>query len=77
MILRAMSSAESRAQRRGLLTIVVLAVLTLVEFWAAVGIDSTEVVVVLLSVMALAKAAAIVWYFMHLPIVWRGEEHHP
>lgn len=69
-------SAEQIAQRRGLVTIIALAVLTLFEFIVAVGLDSTQVIVVLLSVVAVAKAIAIFWVFMQLPKLWRGEGEH-
>jgi hypothetical protein len=71
-----MSPGEAIAQRRGLVTIVLLAVLTGIEYVAAVEIDSTPVVVTLLSIAAVAKAAVIIWVFMHLPKLWRGEGEH-
>jgi hypothetical protein len=69
-------NAEAVAQNRGLLAIVVLAVLTAVEFVVAVGIDSTVAVVVLLAVLGVAKAWIIVQIFMHVAKLWRGEEDH-
>ncbi len=69
-------SSEARAQRRGLRVIVLLAVLTAVEYAIAVQVDSTEALLGLLTPIALIKAGYILWYFMHLPRVWRGEEEH-
>ena len=67
---------EQLEQRRGLIAIIVLAVLTAIEYTIAIGIDGTSVVVTLLSVIGVAKAIIILVYFMHLPLVWRGEEGH-
>jgi heme/copper-type cytochrome/quinol oxidase subunit 4 len=67
---------EQLEQRRGLVAIIVLAVLTAIEYVIAVGIDSTSTVVTLLSMIGIAKAVIILVYFMHLPVVWRGEEDH-
>lgn len=50
-----------------------LAVLTAVEYIAAVTIERNVPVLVVLAVV---KAGLIVWYFMHLIALWRahGEE---
>jgi len=68
--------SEGLEQRRGLITIIVLAVLTAIEYVIAVGLDSMNVIVTLLSIIALAKAIAIAQYFMHFSMLWRGEEEH-
>ncbi len=70
------SPAEHREQRRGLNAIIVLAVLTILEYFVAVGLDSASMIVLLLSVVALLKAVVILEYFMHLSKVWRGEGSH-
>lgn len=49
----------------------VLVVLTVAEFIVSVTLAST----VLLLLIALAKAALIVHFFMHLYRLWREEEH--
>jgi cytochrome c oxidase subunit IV len=67
---------EERAQGRGLRIIAILAVLTLVEYFIAVGVDARMLLVVLLSVVALLKAWLIVQYFMHLPKVWQPDGGH-
>ncbi len=67
---------EAQAQNRGLVAIIVLAVLTAIEYVIAVGIDATAVVVTLLAVVALVKALVILEYFMHVSKLWRGEGEH-
>ncbi len=66
-------STEQLAHRRGVLTIVALAVLTLIEFAIAVGLDSMQLIMTLLSIIALVKAVAIFGVFMHIAKLWRGE----
>ena len=51
--------------------IVLLAVLTIVEFFVAVYIES----LVLLFIIAVVKAAIIVQNFMHIARLWREESH--
>ncbi len=69
-------AAMSAAQARGFRAIVLLAVLTLIEYFIAVGIDSTPVVVALLAAVALVKAWVILVTFMHISRLWRGEGSH-
>ncbi len=69
-------SAEATVQARGAMAMVVLGVLTIVEFVVAINIDSTTLVVALLVVMALVKAWIIVRTFMHVSKLWRGEGEH-
>lgn len=60
--------------RTGWIVIGALAVLTAVEFWLSTAVESA---LGFLVVTAIAKAALIVNYFMHLGQVWRvggGEE---
>jgi heme/copper-type cytochrome/quinol oxidase subunit 4 len=54
----------------------VLAVLTVVEYLIAIGIDNTPLVVATLAVIAAIKAAVIIEYFMHLSDAWAGEGEH-
>lgn len=65
---------ESSGQRRGLTVIIVLAVLTAIEYVFAISFDAPAALVVSLAAVALVKAWLIVMYFMHLPRVWQGEE---
>ena len=67
---------EAAAQNRGLMVALLLAALTLIEFFIAIGFDSMLVVVPLLSVFAVAKAWVILVEFMHLLKLWRGEGGH-
>lgn len=63
--------AETR--RRGQIVFAVLAVLTVIEFAVSVGLGG---VLPVLAVIALAKAALIVIYFMHvgeLGVIWQEE----
>jgi len=67
---------EAAAQAAGVRAILLLAVLTIVEFVIAIGIDAMGVVIVLLSAIALVKAWVILMTFMHLARLWRGEGGH-
>ncbi len=60
-------------QRRGLVVIIALAVLTVIEFVVAVAL-AREAAVPLLVLVALAKGMLIVDYFMHITQLWRREE---
>lgn len=63
--------AEARRQT-GLRVFGGLALLTALEYVAAVSLDKNLPVLV---VFALPKAALIIWYFMHLRRVWAVESH--
>jgi len=69
-------SAEWIDQRRGLIVIAILAVLTIVEYVLAISIDDTAWLIGTLTPFALAKAFLILWYFMHVPLIWLGEGGH-
>jgi hypothetical protein len=62
---------KEAAFRLGWMVFIYLAVLTVIEFF--VGLWSGSFV--LLSLLALGKAAAIVYYFMHIYRLWRQESH--
>jgi cytochrome c oxidase subunit IV len=68
--------ASAKQQRFGIgtKTIGILAVMTAVEFWAAVGWPRS-VMWAALVVLAVGKAGLIGWYFMHVKQLWREEEH--
>ena len=57
--------------RVGWLVFLALAVLTVVEFIVAVTVTANLPILV---VFALVKAGLIMYYFMHLLKIWRGEE---
>lgn len=67
---------ESQDQSRGLMVFVALAVLTIVEYVVAVGLESPAMLVILLTLAAIGKCWAIVTYFMHIGKLWHGEEAH-
>ncbi len=52
--------------KRGVVVFIILAVLTGIEF----AIALLEVSFILLALIALVKAIAVLWYFMHLPRVF-------
>ena len=67
-----MSESKSKAFRRGTWTFLALMVLTLVEFAVAVAFNAS---IIMLFLIALVKAALIVWVFMHISRLWREESH--
>lgn len=66
-----MNEKKAAAYRLGLITLVVLAVLTIAEFFVSVYLGS----LVLLFIIAVIKAAVIVQNFMHITRLWREESH--
>ena len=71
-----MAHAESEAveQGRGLRVILILAVLTVLEYLAAVALRGSSVgLLAVLAPIGVVKAWFIVMYFMHLGKVWNGE----
>ena len=62
---------KAAAYRRGVYVFVALFVLTIIEYFVGVYLNSA----VLLFILALLKAAAIVQYFMHVYRLWREEAH--
>lgn len=66
---------EATAQGRGMRVALILAVLTIIEYFAAVGLAGSAVgLIAVMTPIAALKAWAIFVYFMHLPKVWQGEE---
>ena len=66
-----MSENKAKAYRRGTIVFLVLLLLTAVEFYVGIALNSTA----LLLIMALLKAALIVYVFMHVYRLWREESH--
>jgi len=62
---------KAAAYRLGLITLLILAVLTVVEYFVSVYNGS----LILLMIIALVKAAIIVNNFMHITRLWREESH--
>ena len=57
--------------KTGWVVIAVLGVMTAVEFAIALAVDNDAVLFTLLLVIALAKAALIIQYFMHFGQLWQ------
>lgn len=66
-----MQDGKAAAFRQIYIVFVVLVVLTVAEFVVSATIGST----VLLLLIALAKSALIVQFFMHIYRLWREEDH--
>ena len=66
-----MNDKKAAAYRLGLITLGLLAVLTIGEYFVAVYLGS----LVLLFIIAVVKAAIIVQNFMHITRLWREESH--
>jgi cytochrome c oxidase subunit IV len=66
------SEKKAAAYRLGIITGLILAVLTIVEYWISVGLHGSST---LLFIIALIKAGVIVQNFMHIARLWREESH--
>ncbi len=64
---------KSAIYREGIIVAVVLAVLTIIEYYAAItpSFDSFAI----LMILALLKAVLVVNYFMHIRSVWSEDDH--
>ena len=62
---------KAAAYRLGLITLIILAVLTVAEYFVRIYTGS----LILLMIVALIKAAIIVNNFMHITRLWREESH--
>jgi len=62
---------KAAAYRLGWITLIILAVLTVAEYFVSVYTGS----LILLMIMAVIKAAIIVNNFMHITRLWREESH--
>jgi cytochrome c oxidase subunit IV len=69
---RVVSEQKAKAFRRGMWTFIILMVLTALEFLVAIYLNGAFVP---LFILALIKAALIVWVFMHVSRLWREESH--
>lgn len=69
--MRVNNEAKAAAYRLGVITLLILAVLTVVEFFVAVYLGSA----VLLLIIALIKAVVVINNFMHIARLWREESH--
>lgn len=71
---RVLRQQQGVAQRLGVIVILVLAALTAIEYAAAVAVPGTTIPY--LALIAIAKAALIAYYFMHVYHLWRREGGH-
>ena len=63
------------AFQKGYVVAVILAIMTILEYLFAVGVDNTEVRFTGLAITAIAKVYFIAYYFMHIYRCWREEAH--
>ena len=68
-----MEESKRKAYNAGILVLVVLAILTGIEYFIALSLPSA---VILLFIVALLKAAPIMQVFMHMSSLWSEEEGH-
>lgn len=66
-----MNEKKAAAYRLGVITLLILAVLTVIEFAVTIYLGS----LVLLFIIAVVKAAVIIQNFMHIARLWREESH--
>jgi len=66
------SERKAAAYRLGIITLIILAVLTALEYWISTGLNAS---IVFLMIIALVKAGVIVQNFMHIARLWREESH--
>jgi hypothetical protein len=66
------SERRAAAYRLSATVALVLAVLTVVEYYAALNFNST----IILFLLALFKAVAVLQYFMHVSRLWLQEGEH-
>jgi hypothetical protein len=68
----AVNERKAAAFRQGIYVVIVLAVLSAIEFGISIALDGPAVPLLLI---ALIKAALIVYFFMHIYRLWREERH--
>ena len=66
-----LENRKAAAYRLGLITLIILAALTVAEYFVSIYTGS----LILLMIIALIKAAIIVNNFMHITRLWREESH--
>ena len=66
-----LNDRQAAAYRLGLITLIILAVMTVAEYFVSIYTGS----LILLMIIALLKAAIIVNNFMHITRLWREESH--
>ena len=63
------------AFQKGYVVAVILAIMTVLEYVFAVGVDDLHVRFAGLAITAVAKVYFIAYYFMHIYRCWRTEAH--
>ena len=66
-----LNDRKAAAYRMGLVTLIILAVMTVAEYFVSIYTGS----LILLMIIAVIKAAIIVNNFMHITRLWREESH--
>ena len=66
-----LNDRKAAAYRMGLITLIILAVMTVAEYFVSIYTGS----LILLMIIAVLKAAIIVNNFMHITRLWREESH--
>ena len=66
-----LNDRKGAAYRMGLITLIILAVMTVAEYFVSIYTGS----LILLMIIAVIKAAIIVNNFMHITRLWRGGSH--
>lgn len=66
-----LNDRKGAAYRMGLITLIILAVMTVAEYFVSIYTGS----LILLMIIAVIKAAIIVNNFMHITRLWREESH--
>ncbi len=69
---REWAEGRDRTKRIGLWMVISLVVGTIIEYAIAITVSKNLPIMVVINVV---EAAAIMWFFMHVARVWRGEEH--
>ena len=64
------TASNTSALKRGITIFVVLAVLTVIEYFLGIN----EAPAILMWITALVKAGLVLWFFMHLPRVFNPDE---
>lgn len=67
-----MNDKKAAAYRKGVITLAILAVLTLFEYFVAIGLESATVPLIIIIIL---KVAIIVQSFMHISRLWSEEGH--
>lgn len=67
-----MNDKKAAAYRLGWITILILGILTIIEFVISIYLGS----LVLLFIFGVVKAAVVIQNFMHIARLWRREESH-